>query len=610
MTVTGLADIFRGGAIQRRILLWVIGISTLVAVLIGTGSYLLMARQLFANQRVLLHATAISAARDAGYLLESLTGDLQQVASSEAVEMYRKSYRVSLLQQELSTYQNSFPCFTYIPPDSGEVVQVLRGKWDFVPFDPSRHPAYARALEQPNQIIISAPYFSEALGEKGIDFFLGQVSFFGTHLGVLRGTVPASRFLPQMVDFFATLDGEIHILDERDLIVQHSHAGDEELGADYFRKMEADQRLKRELEGGESVFGEYPLGGRTMFIAAETLPVHGWKVIVSLAEESFLAPLTALRNLVLLISSLVILLASAAAYGIGRSIAAPIVALTSLTARIAQGGELAERVAVNSEDEVGQLARAFNRMLDHLAEAQSALGTKNQELQRSNAELDQFAYVVSHDLKAPLRAIANLSQWIEEDAGEGLDAENRRQMELLRGRVHRMEDLINGILEYSRIGRIAVPPEEVEVGALLAEVVDSLAIPPHFSISIGEGMPCLSAPRVRLGQVFANLISNAVKYNDKAEGRVNVSAEDQGDVYLFAVADNGPGVAPRFHERIFQIFQTLQARDSFESTGVGLTLVKKIVEEQGGEVWIDSEEGKGATFRFTWPKTPSKGKTA
>lgn len=610
MTVTGLADIFLGGAIQRRILLWVIGISTLVAVLIGTGSYLIMARQLFANQRVLLHATAISAARDAGYLLETLTGDLQQVANSDALEMYRKSYRVSLLQQELSTYESSFPCFTYIPPDGGESIQVQQGKWTFVPFTPSRHPAYTRALEKPNRIVISAPYVSEALGEKGIDFFLAQVSFFGTHLGVLRGTVPVSSFHPQMVDFFSALDGEILILDERDLIVQHSAANDEESGADYFRAMEADPQLKKALAEGESVFGQYLLGGRPTFIAAETLPVHDWKVIVSLAEESFLAPLTALRNLVLLISSLVVLLAGAAACWVGRSIAAPVGALTSLTTRIAHGGDLAERVAINSEDEVGELGRAFNRMLDRLAETRSALAAKNQELQRSNAELDQFAYVVSHDLKAPLRAIANLSQWIEEDAGESLDAENRRQMELLRGRVHRMEALINGILEYSRIGRVAVEPEEVDTGALLAEVVDSLAIPPGFTVSIGEEMPRLIAPRVRLGQVFANLIGNAVKYNDKVEGRVTISAAERGDFHLFAVVDNGPGIAPQFHEKIFQIFQTLQSRDSFESTGVGLTLVKKIVEEQGGEIRVDSAEGKGATFRFTWPKTPSKGKTA
>ncbi len=233
---------------------------------------------------------------------------------------------------------------------------------------------------------------------------------------------------------------------------------------------------------------------------------------------------------------------------------------------------------------------------------EEALRAHMAALERRNRELDHFAYVASHDLKAPLRAIANLASWIEEDLEDRLEGETRRQLELLRGRVQRMEALIDGLLAYSRAGRSAVQPEAVSVEALLAEVVDSLDPPAGMRIEGGD-LPTLVTDRLRLSQVLANLVGNAIKYHhDPHHGRVEVSAEDLGDRFRFTVADDGSGIDPRFHERIFQIFQTLQPRDSLESTGIGLALVKKIVEELGGEIELDSAPGEGARFQFTWPK--------
>ena len=223
-------------------------------------------------------------------------------------------------------------------------------------------------------------------------------------------------------------------------------------------------------------------------------------------------------------------------------------------------------------------------------------------VQRTNRELDQFAYITSHDLKAPLRGIANLSRWIEEDAGERLSDEARGHLELLRGRVNRMESLIDALLAYSRAGRVKGKPERVDVGDLLRETIDLASPPPEFRVEASNDLPTLVADRTRLQQVFLNLIGNAVKHHHRKDGVVRVTWEDAGDMLRFAVADDGPGIDPRFHDRIFLIFQTLQPRDKVEGTGVGLALVKKIVESHGGTVTVESEEGKGATFRFTWPK--------
>lgn len=224
------------------------------------------------------------------------------------------------------------------------------------------------------------------------------------------------------------------------------------------------------------------------------------------------------------------------------------------------------------------------------------------QLKETNAELDQFAYITSHDLRAPLRGIANLSTWIEEDMGDKFTPEAHHQMQLLRGRVHRMEALIDGILQYARVGRTKIPIEEVDVGKLLRELIDLLAPPSNVKIEIRSPMPTLRTEKLRLQQVLMNLIGNAIKHNPRPDAFVEVTCRDAGSFYAFDVKDNGPGIAPEYHEKIFVMFQTLQARDKVEGTGVGLSLVRKIVEHHGGQISVDSREGEGAIFRFTWPK--------
>lgn len=224
-------------------------------------------------------------------------------------------------------------------------------------------------------------------------------------------------------------------------------------------------------------------------------------------------------------------------------------------------------------------------------------------LEQSNKELDQFAYIVSHDLKAPLRAISNLSSWLEDDLGLSLSGENKENLARLRGRVARMESLINGILEYSKVGRENIASEKVDVSKLVEEILELLSPPRHVRVNIVGPMPVMEVPRIMLHQLFSNLISNAVKYNDKEAGLITVSCSEQEDAFEFSVEDNGPGIPAEYHEKIFMIFQTLQSRDKYESTGIGLTIVKRILAARGGKIHVESGVGKGSKFIFSWPKT-------
>jgi PAS domain S-box-containing protein len=259
-------------------------------------------------------------------------------------------------------------------------------------------------------------------------------------------------------------------------------------------------------------------------------------------------------------------------------------------------------VIIRDITERQQAEKKLQARASELARLSKVLAETNEELQERNQELEQFAYVTSHDLRAPLRAIANLSEWIEEDLEGQLSPENQKQMQLLRARVSRLEGLINGLLEYSRAGRTQVLTELVDVGQLIAEVIDSLAPPPTFKIEVGANMPAIDTKRILLFQVFSNLIGNAIKYHSRLDGHILISVRDKGEYYEFSVADDGQGIAPEHHEKVFQIFQTLQSRDQTESTGIGLAIVKKIIEAEGGKITLESQLGKGATFRFTWGK--------
>ncbi|HVF90619.1 MAG TPA: CHASE3 domain-containing protein [Blastocatellia bacterium] len=233
------------------------------------------------------------------------------------------------------------------------------------------------------------------------------------------------------------------------------------------------------------------------------------------------------------------------------------------------------------------------------AEKQTAL---LKELESANQELSDFAYVVSHDLKAPLRAIGSLASWISSDYEEKFDEDGKEQMSLLRGRVKRMHDLIDGILQYSRVGRIKEQMVEVDLDALAREVIGMLSPPPGVSVTIESTLPTVTCERTRIEQVFQNLLSNALKFMDKPEGVITIRCEDEGEEWAFSVSDNGPGIEEKHFAKIFQIFQTLAPRDQFESTGVGLSVVKKTVEMYGGRVWVESTPGSGSVFFFTLPK--------
>jgi signal transduction histidine kinase len=298
------------------------------------------------------------------------------------------------------------------------------------------------------------------------------------------------------------------------------------------------------------------------------------------------------RELSISLGILTLIIAIVSSLIITRNISNRINKMVNLAQQISRGQFTI--IEDKRQDELTTLSESLNIM-------SVKLNKSFNELEKKNAELDQFAYVVSHDLKAPLRGMYNILEWIREDLPNQLSDELNQYLEKLRGRIIRLEGLVNGLLEYAKVGRVAGKVNVVDVKELVKDVCEML-VPVSLKVNISNNLPQIIGDKLIIEQVFTNLVSNAVKYNNKAQGEIEINYRDAGIYHEFIVKDNGVGISEKYFEKIFVLFQTLREKNESESTGIGLAIVKKIVEEQKGTIIVQSEVGKGSSFIFTLPK--------
>jgi signal transduction histidine kinase len=300
------------------------------------------------------------------------------------------------------------------------------------------------------------------------------------------------------------------------------------------------------------------------------------------------------RQISFILTALSVVIGLAIALYLAYRISTRILSMVKMADGIASGN-YNSATTEEGNDELSQLAKSLNHMSKVLSENIALL-------KRKNEELDQFAHIVSHDLKAPLRGIDNVVTWIEEDHKNELSPKVADYIVLIKSRLVRAENLIRGLLSYARVGRESQNKEHVDLNLLMQEIQENVPLRHGLSLVIQPNLPKISTERLPLQQVLTNLINNAGKYHDKRHGRIQVTFKEYQSYYQFFVEDNGPGISKNYHDKIFMIFQTLQERDAFESTGIGLAIVKKILDDRKQIIDLTSEPGKGSVFTFTWPK--------
>lgn len=386
-------------------------------------------------------------------------------------------------------------------------------------------------------------------------------------------------------------------------------------------------------QGPEVKFPDRPGPNRAVFIDGGLIVFHPVLLkgerIGTVFLRSDLSELTARIKVQAIAVGAVFLVSGLAAVFLSsrlqRLVSGPVLDLSETAKSITEKQDYSLRAEKRGDDELGQLVDAFNQMLGQIQQRDSALqqakeglelrvedrtrelARRNEELHQSNKELDDFAYIASHDLKEPLRGIHNYSNFLLEDYSDKLDDDGRSKLETLMRLTRRMETLIDSLLQFSRLGRVDLAMDRVDLNQIVAETLDSLAITlqeEKVDVRMPRPLPKVRADRVRVGEIFANLVVNAVKYNDKPQkwieiGTLNGSPPGGGPP-VFYVRDNGIGIPEKHFDAVFRIFKRLHGREKFGGgTGAGLTIVKKIVERHHGRIWLESSPGEGTTFYFT-----------
>lgn len=276
---------------------------------------------------------------------------------------------------------------------------------------------------------------------------------------------------------------------------------------------------------------------------------------------------------------------------------------------------IVRKINITDKERSFSISNGMNLMFDFamciigesfIHERNRIIEIQNKKQEGMIKELESFAYIISHDLKTPLRGVASIADWLVEDYKDKLDDTGKEYLSLLKSRVVRLESLIDAVLTYSRAGKVDKESELVDFNILVKDVIDMVAPPANVHIKMDNELPKLESVKIPMIQVFTNLIGNAIKHNDKKEIKINIGCEDKNDEWWFYVKDNGPGIDQEFHEKVFKIFQTLKTKDEANNTGIGLSVVKKIIDSIGGRIWIESKHGEGASFIFALKKTNQK----
>jgi len=347
------------------------------------------------------------------------------------------------------------------------------------------------------------------------------------------------------------------------------------------------------------LFDHYDYRGEKVLASTRYIEETDWAMVTKIDKMETMEPVNKLKRIVLTMNMVILVIVFLAALEAGNYFTRPLTKLIE-SVNTFKEGDFSKRIKIRSKNEMGLLAAAFNEM-------GSRLQKKIKELKHSNESLNKFAYIITHDLKSPIISIASLAKILKaEYHNKILDDEGNKILDMMVLKTQHAEELIEGVLASAKKGFSVKEREIINTHNLLNNIIDNLNPPHHINIIIHSPLPFLHYNKVALIQIFQNLLSNAIKFINKPIGIIEIGGEEMEDKIKFYIKDNGPGIKESDFSKIFLLFGENKTKEGVESHGIGLSIVKKIITENNGEIWLESELGKGTTFFFTIPKFESQ----
>jgi signal transduction histidine kinase len=612
-------EMFR--SIKTKIMVLQAGLILSVIICLGVISYLTSHSALKESQKQTLEFLADSLSERINDLIFDRGLLLERLADSEAITNYMAKHDDSALVHFFNNYRDEFPQLSYANSYGREELKVLNGIRVSNNFNLSNLNVYRQCVNTPNKVVAQYRDNCPDMGFTCMEFgYLYKNADEST--GFVHGRVPISDLINDIQIFDKIKSTYAILVDAKGNIIA---CPDEDL---ILKKLQINGKASRtiisEINKNMVGYGRGEIFGKDSFLAYAPVKGQNWSVVIVLPYQNFIAKLRSLRNTIIILGLTILISGFFLSLYVATDITEPVLKLLKNTSVIASG-DFTQRVSVESKDELGRLAVAFNKMTENLqktttsmvnlnheiVERQKAEKTQqslNEKLEKSiksltiaNRELSDFAHVAAHDLKAPLRAIGSLAGIILDDYGSKFDEKGKYYVNTLIKRTERLSDLISGILTYSELGRstIFMP---VNINDVIRQTIINMDIPGNIDIMLESDFPTVFCSKTHMSQVFTNLIHNAIKFMDKPKGYIKLKCIEDGDCWIFSVSDNGRGIDEKYYDKIFKIFQTIVRRDEEENTGIGLSVVKRIIEKYNGKIWVESQPKVGSTFFFTLRK--------
>ncbi|OHB52962.1 MAG: hypothetical protein A2Y12_09880 [Planctomycetes bacterium GWF2_42_9] len=611
-------------SIKTKIMVLQAGLILSVLICLGVISYLISHSALKESQKQTLEFLADSVSERVNDLIFDRGLFLERLADSEAITNYMNTSDDIVLEQFFIKYRQEFPQLSYANGAGKEEVKVLDGSRVTNNYKLSNSPLYLACRQTPNKVVALYRDNCPDMGFTCMEFgYLNEsISDTNKNTAFVLGRVPISDLINDLQVFNKIKSTYAILVDAKRNIIA---CPEEDLELQKLQiKGKESQKITSEINESMVGYGRAEIFGEDAFLAYAPVKEQGWSVIIVLPYENFIAKLKGLQTTVIILGLTILIFTFFLSLYVATDITKPVAKLLKTTSAI-ESGDFTQRVSVESRDELGQLAVAFNKMTENLQNTTTSMVNLNREIVErqkaekkqqclneklensiknltiANRELGDFAHVAAHDLKAPLRAIGSLAGIILNDYGSKLDEQGKYYLNTLIKRTERLNELVSGILNYSELGRSTVFMP-VNINDVIRRTIISMQIPENIDIVLESDFPTILCGKNHINQVFHNLIHNAVKFMDKPKGCIRLKCVSQGDNWIFSVSDNGRGIEEKYYDKIFKIFQTLVRRDEEENTGIGLSVVKRIVEKYNGKIWVESQPKVGSTFFFTLRK--------